>query len=54
MFKRVKMIFLPFRSVVGIEIQKIESLGAKLEEIKIWSLFATVLGCYSVELSYNS
>ena len=32
------MVFLPFRAVVGIGIQKIESLGAKLEEMKIWSL----------------
>ena len=47
MFERVKMVFLPFRAVVGIGIQKIESLGVKLEEIKIWSLFATVLSCYS-------
>ena len=47
------MVFLPFRAVLGIGIQKIESLVVKLEEIKIWSLFATVLSCYSVELSYN-
>ena len=61
MFKRVKIVFLPFRAVVGIGIQKIESLWVKLEEMKIWSLFpivltifATVLSCYSVELSYSS
>ena len=61
MFERVKMVFLPFRAVVGIGIQKIESLGVKLEKMKIWSLFATVLtlfaivlSCYSVELSYSS
>ena len=55
------MVFLPFRDVVGIGIQKIESLGVKLEEIKIWSLFATILtlfatvaSCYSVKLSYSS
>ena len=35
MFERVKMIFLPFKAVVGLGIQKIELLGAKLEEIKI-------------------
>ena len=54
MFERVKMVFLPFRAVVGIGIQKIESLGVKLEEIKIKSLFATVLSCYSerVELQF--
>ena len=61
MFKRVKMVFLPFKAIVGIRIQKIESLGVKLEEMKIWSLFATVLtlfatilSYYSVELSYSS
>ena len=61
MFERVKIVFLPFRAVVGIGIQKIESLGVKLEEMKIWSLFVTaltlfviVLSCYSVELSYSS
>ena len=32
------MVFLPFRVVVGIGIQKIESLGVKLKEMKIWSL----------------
>lgn len=36
------MVFLPFRAVVWIEIQKIESLGVKLEEMKIWLLFATI------------
>ena len=44
MFERVKMIFLPFRAVVGLGIQKIKLLGVKLEEMKIWSLFVTVLG----------
>ena len=54
MFERVKIVFLTFRAVVGIGFQKIKSLGVKLEEMKIWSLFATVLSCYSVELSYSS
>ena len=54
MFERVKMVFLLFRAFVDIGTQKIESLGAKLEEMKIWSLFDTVLSCYSVELSYSS
>ena len=54
MFKRVKMVFLPFRAVVGIGIQKIESLGVKLEEIKIWSLFATVLTLFNTVLSCYS
>ena len=49
MFERVKMIFLLFRAVVGIGIQKIESLGVKLEEIKIWSLFATVLTLFELQ-----
>ncbi len=55
MFEIVKMVFLPFKAIVGIGIQKIESLGAKLEEMKIWSLFVTILtlfaivrSCYSV------
>ena len=61
MFQRVKIVFLPFRAVVSIGIQKIQSLGAKLEEMKIWSLFATVLtlfatilSFYIIELSYSS
>ena len=55
------MVFLSFRAVVGIGIQKIESLWVKLEEMKICSLFttvltlyATVLSCYSDELCYSS
>ena len=48
------MVFLPFRAVVGIGIQKIESLGVKLEEIKIWSLFATVLTLFTTVLSCYS
>ena len=54
MFERVKMVFLPFRAVVGIGIQKIESLGVKLEEMKIWSLFATVLILFATVLSCYS
>ena len=54
MFERVKMVFLPFRAVVGIGIQKIESLGAKLEEMKIWSLFDTVLTLFATVLSFYS
>ena len=46
------MVFLPFRAVVGIGIQKIESLGVKLEEMKIWSLFATVLTLFATVLSW--
>ena len=51
MFERVKMVFLPFRDVVGIGMQKIEPLGAKLEEMKIWSLFATVLTLFATVLT---
>ena len=54
MFKRVKIVFLPFRAVVGIGIQKIESLWVKLEEMKIWLLFATVLTLFTTVLSCYS
>ena len=52
MFKRVKMVFLPFRAVVGLEIQKIESLWVKLEEMKnmITIYYSTDTICYSTEL----